>query len=89
MDRIFAHRFSDVREASGHHRLPPGRYVIIPTTYQPNTECEFVIRIFAEKQHLMQYELSYLHFASHTSKTDVWLYSYYKYSVRVLVCTVH
>ncbi|KRX84405.1 Calpain clp-1 [Trichinella sp. T6] len=38
--------FINVREVCGRFRLPPGNYVLIPSTYQPNEEGEFMVRIF-------------------------------------------
>ncbi|TGZ62116.1 hypothetical protein CRM22_007626 [Opisthorchis felineus] len=40
--------FINLREVCGRHKLPPGRYAIIPSTFQPNEEAEFMLRIFAE-----------------------------------------
>jgi len=41
--------YIDIREVSGRHKLPPGRYVLIPATYQPGHEGDFLVRIYTEK----------------------------------------
>lgn len=51
----FVNRFMNPREVAREHELPPGRYVIVPCTFQADTEGEYVLRIFSEKQNQMQY----------------------------------
>ncbi|VEL35856.1 unnamed protein product [Protopolystoma xenopodis] len=41
--------FINMREVCGRHKLPPGNYAIIPSTYRPNEEARFMLRIFSEK----------------------------------------
>lgn len=40
--------YSDYREVSYRFKLPPGCYLIVPSTFNPNEEGEFIIRIFSE-----------------------------------------
>uniref|UniRef100_A0A182MKG2 Calpain catalytic domain-containing protein n=1 Tax=Anopheles culicifacies TaxID=139723 RepID=A0A182MKG2_9DIPT len=40
--------FKTMREIVARYTLPPGRYVIVPHTWKPHQEGEFLLRIFAE-----------------------------------------
>ncbi|XP_067876292.1 calpain-9 [Heterodontus francisci] len=42
--------YINIRENSQRFKLPPGEYVIVPTTFQPEEEADFLIRIFSEKE---------------------------------------
>jgi len=41
--------FSNCREVVGRHKLPPGFYVIVPSTFKPNENGDFLLRIFSEQ----------------------------------------
>ena len=42
-------KFEFLRERSGRYDLSPGTYSIIPVTYKPDTEAEFMLRLATEK----------------------------------------
>ncbi|XP_056395918.1 calpain-1 catalytic subunit-like isoform X2 [Hyla sarda] len=42
------------RDVTGRYELPPGQYLIIPTTYMPQEESSFTLRVFTETQHQLK-----------------------------------
>uniref|UniRef100_A0A646QE62 CalpainB n=1 Tax=Hemiscolopendra marginata TaxID=943146 RepID=A0A646QE62_9MYRI len=45
--------FINLREVTTRFKLNPGTYCIIPSTFEPNEEGEFVLRVFSEKKNQM------------------------------------
>ncbi|XP_023698914.2 calpain-3 isoform X2 [Paramormyrops kingsleyae] len=46
--------YINLREVTERFRLPPGEYIIVPSTYEPHQEGEFILRVFSEKNNLSE-----------------------------------
>ncbi|XP_023215295.1 calpain-B-like isoform X3 [Centruroides sculpturatus] len=42
--------FINLREVAARFKLPPGTYCVVPSTFDPNEEGEYILRIFTEKK---------------------------------------
>lgn len=50
--------FINLREVSCRFKLPPGVYCVVPSTFDPNEEGEFLLRIFSENKSTLEYVTS-------------------------------
>ncbi|XP_063232270.1 calpain-B-like isoform X8 [Bacillus rossius redtenbacheri] len=46
--------FINLREVCCRFKLPPGAYCIVPSTFEPNQEGEFILRVFSENKNNME-----------------------------------
>ncbi|XP_066277386.1 calpain-9-like isoform X3 [Branchiostoma lanceolatum] len=42
--------YINYRERSSHFQVAPGEYIVLPSTFNPNEEGEFILRVFTEKE---------------------------------------
>ncbi|CAB1330437.1 unnamed protein product [Coregonus sp. 'balchen'] len=65
--------YINLREVTQRFRLSPGEYVIIPSTYEPHQEGEFILRVFSEKRNTSDPQPNFLSLSVSLSASCVYL----------------
>ncbi|KAM8712565.1 hypothetical protein ACLKA7_012977 [Drosophila subpalustris] len=60
--------FINTREVCARFKLPPGHYLIVPSTFDPNEEGEFLIRVFSETKNNMEENDDHVGYGDHSDK---------------------
>lgn len=51
--------FVNAREVTGRFSLPPGDYVLLPSTFKADEEGDFIMRMFSEKAQASRFVVSW------------------------------
>jgi len=63
--------FVNTRSVCGRHSLPPGEYCVLPSTFEPGEQGDFLLRIYSEKEQTMEEMDEETELTKPTSKIEI------------------
>ena len=79
--------YINYREVSGRFELEPGNYIVIPSTFRPNEQSAFMLRVFGEKGFKFQGYVSLVQIKLSSLLFEFFLLSQMSKLIKTILCS--